>query len=134
MATAGVLLWNFFIRGEVPGLFQMALIWLVPLVVVVVFHLLIAILLPVRWPAIRGEFEARLETRLAAELERAYLPIPGEVTAALKGEREQVDALAGETRQVARVAGGAAAGGPGGRTVRLVKGRTKWRTASGWTG
>ncbi len=100
VATAGVLLWDFFIHGNVPGLFQVGLIFLVPLVVVVVFQLLVVTLLPVRWPAIRSEFETRLGRRLGAELVQTYLPIPGEITAALKEERRQIDTLASETREV----------------------------------
>ncbi len=100
VATAGVLLWNFFIHAQPPGLFQMGLIALVPLVVIVVLQLLMTLLLPIRWPAIRGEFLARLETKLAAELARVYLPIPGEIADALKAERRQVESMLAETKQV----------------------------------
>ncbi len=100
VATAGYLLWNFFVRGEVPVLFQMSLVVLIPLLVIVVFHLLIVTLLPVRWPAIRSEFRTRLGTGTAAELGRAYLAIPGEVAAAIRAERKQVDALVAEAEQV----------------------------------
>jgi len=100
VATAAVLLWQFFLHGQTPQMFQMLLIVLVPLTVVVVFHLLILLLLPVRWPTIRGEFRTRLEARLGAELDRVYLPIPGEIAAALQDERKQVDALVADTKQV----------------------------------
>ena len=100
VATAGLLLWNFFVRTQTPDLFQMSLVVLVPLMVIVVFHLLILLLLPVRWPAIRGEFRKQLGERMAAELGRAYLAIPGEVAVALAEERKQVDALVAETKQV----------------------------------
>ncbi len=100
IATAGWLLWNFFVHGETPGMFQMSLVALIPLLVVVVFHLLILLLLPVRWPVIRSEFRAQLGTRLAAELNRAYLAIPDEVAAAIRAERKQVDELIAETKQV----------------------------------
>ncbi|MBN9118024.1 MAG: 50S ribosome-binding GTPase [Planctomycetes bacterium] len=100
VATAGYLLWNFFVRNEVPDLFRLSLVALIPLLVVIVFHMLIALLLPVRWPAIRSEFRAQLGDRMAAELSRAYLAIPGEVAAAVREERKQVDALVAETKQV----------------------------------
>lgn len=101
VATAGIILWNFIVNQQPPDLFQMSLIVLVPLTVVIVFHLLILLLLPVRWPAIRGGFRRALDARLAAELARVFLPVPGEIAAALEDERRQVDALIADTRQVA---------------------------------
>lgn len=103
VVTAGVILWNFIAASppHIPSMFEVSLIAIVPLIVVVVFHLLILLLLPVRWPAIRGEFRRHLGGRLADELDRAYLPIPGEVAAAIREERKQVDALVAETKQVA---------------------------------
>ena len=100
VTTAGYVLWDFFVNANVPGWFQIALIGIVPLVVIIVFHLLILLLLPVRWPAIRGEFRKRLDARLIAELERVYLPIPGDIAAALQEERKQVDALIADAKQV----------------------------------
>jgi hypothetical protein len=102
VATAGVLLWNFFVPTPpiIPDLFQMSLVVLVPLLVVIVFHTLVMTILLVRWPAIRSEFRAQLGTRLAAELGRSYLAIPGEVAAAVREERKQVDALVAETKAV----------------------------------
>jgi hypothetical protein len=58
-------------------------------------------LLPIRWPAIRGRFREKLATRLADEMERAYLPVPAEIAAALRDERKQVDTLLAETKEVA---------------------------------
>ncbi|MBX9578731.1 MAG: GTPase domain-containing protein [Gemmataceae bacterium] len=101
VATAGVLLWNFFMHGQVPDLFQVLLIGIVPLVVMIVLHLLMLLLLPIRWGTIRSEFRGRLEDRLAGELGGAFGPIPGEVAAALRAEREQVDRLAAEAKAVA---------------------------------
>jgi hypothetical protein len=79
----------------------MALIILIPLTVVIVFHLLILLLLPIRWPAIRGRFLAQLKRRLTEELDRVYLPIPGEIALAIADERKRVDELISETRTVA---------------------------------
>ena len=100
IATVGYLLWNFFMHGEVPGMFQMALVVLIPLLVVIIFHLLILMLLPVRWPAIRSEFRKLLGAGMAAELSRAYLALPEEVAGAIREERERVGALVAETEQV----------------------------------
>lgn len=101
IATAGYLLWDFFVNQHVPGLFQMSLVLLIPLMVVAVFHLLIILLLPVRWPAIRDRFRQKLDRRLDEELERAYLPIPTDLAATLQDERRLVENLLAETREVA---------------------------------
>ncbi|MBX9624859.1 MAG: 50S ribosome-binding GTPase [Gemmataceae bacterium] len=101
VATAGWVLYFFFIRDQIPDLFRILLIGIVPLVVMVVLHLLMLLLLPIRWGAIRGEFRGRLEDRLTGELTGVFGPIPGEIAAALRAEREQVDRLAGEANGVA---------------------------------
>ena len=100
VATAGIILWNFIVNQETPDLFQMSLIVLVPLVVIIVLHLLILLLLPIRWPAIRTEFRGNLETRLSDDLDRVYLPIPGDIATALQDERKQVDDLIAEVQEV----------------------------------
>lgn len=100
VATIGYLLWNFFIHNQVPDLFRVSLVVLIPLLVVIVFHLLVILLLPVRWPVIRSEFRGQLGTRLAADLHRAYLAIPEEVAAAIREERKQVDEVIAEAKQV----------------------------------
>jgi energy-coupling factor transporter ATP-binding protein EcfA2 len=100
LITASIILWQFVYEQNVPGLFQMSLIALVPLTVMVVFHLLIVTLLPVRWPGIRGDFSRALGKRFEAELDQAYLPVPGEVAAALEAERKELNALLADGRQV----------------------------------
>jgi hypothetical protein len=70
------------------------------LAVLIVLHILIALLLPMRWSAIRGEFKTRLEKRLLQELAGVYGPVPEDVAALLQAERRQVEKLAAETRDV----------------------------------
>lgn len=101
VATAGLLLWNFFVHGEVPGPFQMLLVVLVPLVVLVVLHALVVLVLPVRWGVIRGEFRRHLGGRVGDELTRAYLALPADVAAGVADERKRADELLDETKQVA---------------------------------
>jgi hypothetical protein len=101
IATVGILLYNFIVKQETPGLFALSLVILVPLMVVAIFHLLILLLLPVRWPAIRDRFRDKLGTRLDEELERVFLPIPVEIATALRDERAQVETLLAETKEVA---------------------------------
>jgi 50S ribosome-binding GTPase len=101
IGTAGLLLYKFIVEQHIPGFFEMSLVILIPLLVVAVFHLLILLLLPVRWPAIRDRFREKLVQRLGEELERAYLSIPGELAATLQDERRQIENLFAETREVA---------------------------------
>ena len=67
---------------------------LLPLVAVllllIVMHVIIAILLPLRWHAIRAEFERRLKRRLLEDLEHAYAHLPDAVAEELLRERQRV--------------------------------------------
>jgi 50S ribosome-binding GTPase len=83
------------------GWLDLALPIFVTLAVLVILHVLIALLLPLRWSQIRGEFKSRLEKRLQQELENVYGPVPEDLAALLLAERRQVEKLAGETREVA---------------------------------
>jgi len=100
IATAGILLYSFIVKQETPGLFAMSLIVLVPLMVVAIFHLLILLLLPVRWPAIRDRFRDRLGARLLEELERVFLSVPSKIASDLRDERQQLESLLAETNEV----------------------------------
>jgi hypothetical protein len=99
------LLWLYFM-GDSQGakskieLFDVLLPVVVVLIVLVILHVIIAQVLPLRWPAIRGEFRRRLGRRLRSELESAYAPIPADVAAAVRLERRQMEQLLGETREV----------------------------------
>jgi hypothetical protein len=106
LASLVVLLWRYFnVWGDMQPHVPTLLEWLVPLIVVlsvlVILHLLIALLLPLRWPAIRGEFKKELHARVQQELEKTYRPVPGELAEALKAERELVQRLVGEVREAA---------------------------------
>jgi hypothetical protein len=105
LAALVLLLWRFF---NPYGSSELQWTWLhvlmpgiVLLAVLIVMHLLIALLLPLRWPAIRGEFRRQLEQRLVQELEEVYTPVPTQVAEALLAERRQVEKLSAETNDVA---------------------------------
>jgi hypothetical protein len=68
--------------------------------VLIILHLLIAVVLPLRWHAIRDEFARRLGERIAQELEHVYADLPAAVAEGLLKERRQVEQLLGETREV----------------------------------
>jgi hypothetical protein len=98
------LLWRFFDPNKVGYTVQVSdilLPFVVLIAVLILLHILIGLLLPLRWPAIRGEFQRELEARLRQELEGVYLPIPGEVAEALRNERHTVEKLVAEAHEVA---------------------------------
>jgi energy-coupling factor transporter ATP-binding protein EcfA2 len=104
LAALVVFLWRFFNPvgdNAVRSPTEVLLPFLIVLIVMVILHLLIALVLPLRWPAIRSEFRRRLEERIRQELESIYAPIPGDVAQALRDERRQVEKLVTETNEVA---------------------------------
>jgi hypothetical protein len=84
-----------------PGKVSLWLPLVVLLLVLVIMHLVITLLLPMRWSTIRGEFRRQLEDHLQADLESVFLPIPGELAEALQAERAEVERLLAETGEVA---------------------------------
>jgi hypothetical protein len=93
---------NVFQQNPAPqlGIIDFAMPFAVLLAVLVILHILIALLLPLRWAAIRGEFQVQLQERLCRELEAVYGPVPADVAAVLHTERQQIEKLTGETREV----------------------------------
>jgi hypothetical protein len=102
LAAIGVLLWRWFMDTTYqPALTHILLPPAVLLGVLILLHVLIALLLPLRWPAIRGEFQRQLERRLVAELEQVYAELPGDVARTLGTERQEVEQLLREVGEVA---------------------------------
>jgi hypothetical protein len=97
-----VLMYLFFVEQWVPNsLLHVLLPVYATLAVLVVMHVVILFALPVRWPAIRGEFRSRLEAKLRDEFRGTFLPIPDELAAEVAAEKREVDRLSAETREVA---------------------------------
>jgi hypothetical protein len=88
-------------QSYTPSIWDLMLPFMVVLIVLMVMHLLIASLLPLRWNAIRGEFQKQLTERLHDELEQTYGPVVTDLAQALLAERKQVEKLVEETREVA---------------------------------
>jgi hypothetical protein len=84
-----------------PSIWDLMLPFMVTLIVLMVMHLFIAWLLPLRWSAIRGEFQKQLTERLRQELEEVYGPVVTDLAQALLKERKQIEELTDETREVA---------------------------------
>jgi hypothetical protein len=101
LAACVRVLWLYFMTETKLEVLDFLLPLVVLLTVLVIMHLLISLLLPLRWPAIRGEFRRKLEDKLKEELAGAYGPVPGDVAASLAHERKRVEALEGETHEVA---------------------------------
>jgi hypothetical protein len=95
-----LMLWQYTVQGRQLFLGDLLLPVVVVFIVLVILHILITLVLPLRWPTIRGEFQRQLERRLLAELQRTYLPIPADVAEALQRERRQVEQLLTEAREV----------------------------------
>jgi energy-coupling factor transporter ATP-binding protein EcfA2 len=104
LAALIVLLWRYFnpsAANPAPSTADVLLPFLIVLIVLVMLHVLITLVLRLRWPAIRGEFRRRLEQRVRQEIESIYLPIPGDVAEALREERRLIEKIAAETAEVA---------------------------------
>jgi hypothetical protein len=71
------------------------------LAALVLLHIVIALVMPMRWPAMRGEFLRHLERRLQTELLNVHAPIPENVAQIMRQERRQVEQLAHQTGEVA---------------------------------
>jgi hypothetical protein len=102
LAAYLVVLWKYFMEKSYDAkLFDLIMPLALTLIVMVVMQVLITLLLPMRWAAIRGEFQRQLGQRLLRVLREAYLGLPGEVATALQRERRQIEELNEEVRSVA---------------------------------
>jgi hypothetical protein len=103
VASFLLLLWRFFdpqgVGYKVTSV-DLLLPFALTLFVLVFMQLLSALLLPVRWSAVRDEFRRQLVSRLEGELQAVYGPIPGETAEALLRERAKVDELLASVREV----------------------------------
>ena len=100
ITTIILLLWRFFVEELMPTFFHVVLPIYVTLGVLVTLHILILLILPVRWRAIRGEFHSRLEKKIHRELEAAFLPLLNEIAERVLAERRKIEALRTETMEI----------------------------------
>jgi hypothetical protein len=99
-AACAVFLWRYFVTQN-SQLSDVFLPFVVLLMVLFVLHIFVIVLLPMRWPAIRGEFRRRLQVRIRLELEAVYDLIPATTAEAVGQERRKVEKLNADTREVA---------------------------------
>jgi energy-coupling factor transporter ATP-binding protein EcfA2 len=96
-----VLLYRYFVMvGVNVSMFDLLLPFALTLVALILLQLLGAMILPVRWPAVRDDFRLQLVTRLEGELRAVYGPIPTETAEALLKEQARVDELLQSVREV----------------------------------
>lgn len=100
-ASAGLVLWNWFMINEIPSLFHLLVPVGATLLAVIILHGLILLVLPLRWTRIRGEFQQLLVEKLGTALVRTYTELPSDVAKELQGERQQVDKLVKEVHDAA---------------------------------
>jgi energy-coupling factor transporter ATP-binding protein EcfA2 len=101
LAAIIVFLWRYFYDRADIHLPDVLVPLVILLAVLVMLHVLITLVLRLRWPAIRGEFRRRLEQRIRQEVESICLPIPGDVAQSLREERRTIEKIAAETAEVA---------------------------------
>ncbi len=99
-AMGTVLLWDYTMKERVFNWTDLLLPAVVLLLTLVLMHVLIALLLPLRWPAIRAEFEERLRERLRTELVDPFGHVLSDLTRDIDTERRDAEQLLGEVREV----------------------------------
>jgi uncharacterized membrane protein len=98
-----VLLWDWFMNksSQVSISLGSALIpFVLTLAVLMVFHVLIHLLLPLRWPSIRSAFQKRLEATIRERLATTFLGAPRRVALALVDERKKVELLINQVSEL----------------------------------
>jgi hypothetical protein len=101
LAALFVLLWRYFYDRADIHLPDVLVPFVILLAVLVMLHVLITLVLRLRWPAIRGEFRRRLEQRIFQELEAIYAPVLDEVAQTLRAERRLIEKIVAETAEIA---------------------------------
>jgi predicted ATPase len=96
-----LLLFRYFVvEGYQVGLIDVFLPFIITIVVLIMLQALISFLLPLRWSVVRGDFHAQLVERLEKEMRNGYLGIPEEVARQLLNERDQIDRLSNEVKEL----------------------------------
>ena len=96
-----LLLWQYTMEKREFVWSSMLLPLAVMALVVLVLHVLVALVMPLRWEAIRAEFLDKLQLRLLEEKQQHFGQIPIDLAREVLGERRQVDLFLNEIREVA---------------------------------
>jgi sensor domain CHASE-containing protein len=95
-----LLVWQYTMEGRRFEWLDLVLPLAVVFFVLVVLQVLIALVLPLRWPAIRAQFHEHLQSRLRAELEQYFNQIPTDINQEVLAERRQIEAFVKEIHEV----------------------------------
>jgi hypothetical protein len=101
LGTCVMLLWQYTMSNRSFDRGDLVLPFIIVLICLIILHFVIAFVLPMRWPAMRGEFHHELEKRLVADLSNTYSGIPQDVANILREERRQAEKLVAETKETA---------------------------------
>jgi energy-coupling factor transporter ATP-binding protein EcfA2 len=105
IAGLGVFLWRYFdLMGTgrtVTSVYEVFLPFVATGVVLVLLHLVVLLVMPLRWSVLRQEYKLRLGERVLTDLEDVYLGLPEKVAQGLLEERKKAEALVREVHEVA---------------------------------
>jgi energy-coupling factor transporter ATP-binding protein EcfA2 len=93
LATAALLLWQLIVQQQTPGLVQLALVVIVPLLVLVTLHLLLHLLMPLDWSGLRPRLEHYLHHQIRQQTLEHWLPLLDEFVRKVDQERQQLLSL-----------------------------------------
>ncbi len=100
VAMVAVLLWQYFMNDRTFQWGDLLLPAAAMLGVLVLLHVLVALVFPFRWPAIRADIERKLKARLQAELQAEYGQVPAAMAQQVLAERREVEMFLAEIREV----------------------------------
>lgn len=95
------LLWYWFMRSDYAVTLGSALMpFVLTLAVLIMFQIVIHLVLPLRWPAIRSQFRMQLAEQGRERIGAAYLPLPEAVANEVAAERGRVEAMILQVREL----------------------------------
>ncbi|MCS7022548.1 MAG: GTPase domain-containing protein [Gemmataceae bacterium] len=100
LATAALLLWQFIVQQQMPSLFQLSLVLLIPLLVVVTLHLLLHLLLPLDGDILRQRLQHHLHRQLQQHLNDQWLPLLDQAVAQIRDERQRLQSLVEDAQRI----------------------------------
>ena len=100
VVSIAVVLWQFAVVGNLPTPMMALMPLYTTFGVLIILHVVVSLLLPVRWPGIRADFRRHLGERLTEEFRAVYSVVPNDVATAVAADRKRGDELLCEVRQI----------------------------------
>jgi len=101
-AMGVLLIWQYTMEQRPFALGDLLLPAIVCVLVMAVLHVVVSIVMPLRWQSIRASFEGVLRRRIRAELDGAFQAIPAKKSQEFLAERRQVEKILVETSELAK--------------------------------